>query len=298
MPLLPRPHTRGQYLALPAAQRRGFGGYGQYVNWWDRTVKPRIKPPAGAAPQVAATAAPPPPGGTAVAPPQERTGRFVHPDYQALIAGDPTRMAAIGQIAASGAEAGRQKMNAIRQAIVRFGAMPNAPGVPTGDIDEATLTAAQQNPLSTMRQLGETRERGRADLAAELASRGILQSGALTGGEQMVQTGYERGVGGATNQLLEALQGYEGAHAAAKRELELAQLQAEEAAAARIMGTYEPDWVYDQPWEQAPPTVPAPTMPPPTTVSAPPAMGQGPPAVYIPGIGYVPVSQLGNLAWQ
>jgi hypothetical protein len=167
-------------------------------------------------------------------------GRWRYPDYASLIAGDPTLQGAIAQIAASGAAAGREKMNAIRRAVVQAGFVPSGWTGSVGDIDQATLTAAQQNPLSQARQLVETREHGRADLAAALAGRGMLASGALTGGEQSIQTGYERGQATATQNLLDALAGYEGSYAQAMRELELARMQEQEAAASRIMSTYQP----------------------------------------------------------
>jgi hypothetical protein len=168
-------------------------------------------------------------------------GHWNMPDYNALLAGDPTLMSAIAQIAASGSAAGREKTLATRRAITQFGAVPTGL-THVGDIDEATRLAAEQNPLSTVRQQEEARSRSRADLAAALAGRGMLQSGALAGGEQRVQEGFERARGTATQQLLDALGGYESSFAQAQRELALAEMAAREQAASRVMGTYLPTW--------------------------------------------------------
>jgi hypothetical protein len=149
-------------------------------------------------------------------------------------------MSAMAQIAASGSAAGREKTGAVRRAVTQFGEVPG--GAPVGDIDEATRLAAAQNPLSTVRQLNEARGHSRADLAAVLAGRGMLSSGALTGGEQRIQQGFERGRGTATQQLLDALAGYETSFAQAQRELALAEMEARESAAGRVMGTYLPWW--------------------------------------------------------
>jgi hypothetical protein len=202
-------------------------------------------------------------GGAAANAPQERgPGSWNMPDYASLLAGDPSLMSAIAQIAASGAASGREKMMASRRAVTQFGEVPT--GAPIGDIDEATRLAAGSNPLSTVRQLEESRGRNRADLAAALAGRGMLQSGALVGGEQQIQTGYERARGTATQQLLDALSGYETSHAQAQRELALAEMEAREAAASRVMGTYLPQWMEGS--IIAPPAAPTPTpLPPPPT---------------------------------
>jgi hypothetical protein len=163
------------------------------------------------------------------------------PDYNALLAGDPTLMGSIAQIAAAGAGAGREKTLAVRRAITQHGEVPVS-GAPLGDIDEATRQAALANPLSTVRQLDEARGHNRADLGAALAGRGMLASGALTGGETKIQAGYEKGKGMATQQLLDALGGYESSFAQAQRELALEEMRQREMAASRVMGTYLPYW--------------------------------------------------------
>jgi hypothetical protein len=174
--------------------------------------------------------------------PQRGPGKWNMPDYNALIAGDPTLMGAIAQIKASGAASGREKINAVRRAAVNFGGELPAGAAGLGDIDEATRIAARDNPLSTVRQQDEARGRNRADLLAALAGRGMVSSGALTGGENQIQQGYERSRGTATQQLLDALSGYETSHAQAQRELALAEMEARESAASRVMSSYSPFW--------------------------------------------------------
>jgi hypothetical protein len=197
--------------------------------------------------------------GAPTGPPQRGPGKWNYPDYNALLAGDPSLMGAMAQIAAAGAGAGREKVQAVRRAITQFGEVPAA-GAPMGDIDEATRLAATQNPLSTVRQLDEARGHGRADLAAALAGRGMLQSGGLVGGEQKIQQGFERGRGMATQSLLDALSGYETSFAEAQRELALEELRQREAAASRVSSTYMPWWEEGAP---VPPPPTAPTTPPP-----------------------------------
>ena len=97
----------------------------------------------------------------------------------------------------------------------------------------------------------EARGRSREDLASALAGRGLiggtgLESGAVSAGEQRIQQDYERAEGMGTQNLLDALAGYEGQYTENMLNLAREQRQMESDAAARIMSTYGPTWKYAQ----------------------------------------------------
>lgn len=196
-------------------------------------------------------------------------GSWQHPDYGALLAGDPSFGQSRAEIAASRGTAGRSLSDAIKQAVTRFGLAPTNWNPKTAGlanpIDEATLTAARENPLSQIRQMQETRSRSREDLASALAGRGLtggvgLESGAVNAGEQRIQSDYEKAEGMGTQNLLDALSGYEGAYGESMNALAREERDAREAAASRIANTYQPTWKFEQdPWTETiqPPTTPA-----------------------------------------
>jgi hypothetical protein len=151
-------------------------------------------------------------------PPTTRTvpGHMFMPDWEALIRGDPRMLA--GQTAWTTAKgsAATRRANAIKNAIIHFGAAPQNWQSGYGDLTEADYLAASDrtaNPFSFMALAEAQRGRNRGDLRAELAGRGMLDSGALTGGENMIQRGYEEGVGAETSNLLDTLSGYESGYA-------------------------------------------------------------------------------------
>jgi hypothetical protein len=90
--------------------------------------------------------------------------------------------------------------------------------------------------------LQQTRTRGSADLAAVLAGRGILQSGALVGGEQRLLEGFQSGQASAAQQLLDALGGYEATYGSTMSELERQRLQAAKDAALLAAQMNPPTW--------------------------------------------------------
>lgn len=161
-------------------------------------------------------------------------GHYVTPDYESLIRGDPGYQGVRSAISAQESTAGRTRADMVRRAIAQFGAAPAGWQSGYGDVDQASLAAAQQNPFSTVRQLQDARSHGSADLAAALGARGMLSSGALTGGEQLLQREYDRSTADATSRLLAALGGYEGDYASAFGNLEGQGQQAYADAAGRV----------------------------------------------------------------
>jgi hypothetical protein len=158
----------------------------------------------------------------------------VTPDYEKLIQGDLGYQGVRSAISAQEGTAGRTRADMVRRAIAQFGAAPAGWQSGYGDVDPASLAAAQQNPFSTMHQLQDARSHGSADLAAALGARGMLSSGALTGGEQQLQRQYDASLADVTSRLLANLGGYEGDYANAFSSLENQGQQAYADAAGRV----------------------------------------------------------------
>ncbi len=173
-------------------------------------------------------------------------GHWDIPNYEALLQGDPTYLGTLAQISAAGDAAGRERAMAVRRAIAQFGGAPAGWSSGFGDVDEAALAAARSNPNSTLAQLEKVRSTSRADLAAALGARGMLHSGALTGGEQAIQSRYEGAQQEATQRLLDALSGYEGSYAEGVRQSELQRLDALAAAGERVRAYNPARWVLDK----------------------------------------------------
>jgi hypothetical protein len=227
--------------------------------------------PASVVPSVVASASvagraehPPPgappadPGSTTTTVTNDPQGHWTSPDYQALIRGDPALIGIYGSLDASAASDERARSDAIKRAIVQFGAAPASWQSHYGDLDAAALAAAQANPFSITKELAHQRDTSNADLGAALAGRGMLQSGALTGGEQVIQRGYDKASADATQQLLDALGGYEGQYASGMQQLGLQRAQALADAASRVRSMYPTQWILDKPGGTVTSTVPNP----------------------------------------
>jgi hypothetical protein len=173
-------------------------------------------------------------------------GRWDIPDYVKLLANDPLYIQARAHFNADLATAGLTRRDAIRRAIVQAGFAPVGWQSGFGDVDPTTLAVAAQNPQSTLAQLTDQRRRANATLQATLASRGTLSSGALTGGLDTNQRGFESGQYTAGQQLLDALSGYQSAYTTTMQQLEAQLMSEQEAAAQRIYQNYQPQWVPSQ----------------------------------------------------
>jgi hypothetical protein len=178
------------------------------------------------------------------------------PNYAKLLAGFPGVVDAQGAYGEAVGSSEDQRRNAIRAAIIQLGAMPGGVGPGLTGIDpqtghplresgggpswlqgmDANLAGiAAGNSASALSQLGVQRSHGRADLGAELASRGILNSGALTGGEHQIQQNYDKGVAQATQETMAAIQGALGAETTAKAQARAALGTARMGAATSLM---------------------------------------------------------------
>lgn len=229
---------------------------------WDPSVLGGVFPSIGAG---AAGSQTPPPGATPAAPGSTSStvtldpqGHWNAPDYESLIRGDPSLIGIYGSLDASAAADARARSDAIKRAIVQFGAAPASWKSRFGDVDAAALAAAAANPFSITKELAHQRDTGNADLSAALGARGMLQSGALTGGQQVIQRGYDKASADATQQLLDALGGYEGQYASGIQQLGLQRAQALADAASRVRSMYPTQWVVDRPGSTTTTTVPNP----------------------------------------
>lgn len=220
--------------------------------------RPPVVPGAGTPQQLNYTYTPPP--GPTAPPVDPNAGHWNNPDWAALIQGDPTAQGAIGTIDANLGTASRARANAIKAAIVAFGAAPKNWASGYGDVDQAALAAANENPYSTMKQLDRGRVNQSADLSAALAGRGILDSGGLTGGLNLVQHNYEQAQTDATQRLLDALGGYEGQFGDTARALEGQRIAAYSEASNRVLAGNKPIWEADK--VVAPPPPPPDVLPP------------------------------------
>lgn len=152
-------------------------------------------------------------------------------DYGSLIASDPNLLAGSGDVTAQKSQLEAQRRAVIQQAVIRSGF---GTGAPADAIDQTTLDAAAANQFSTKAELDRAKTRSSSDLDAALAARGILGSGASTGGQQRIQEGYERGTSQATQALLDTISGVESQTAQGKYALQQQIMQLREAAAQRI----------------------------------------------------------------
>lgn len=218
------------------------------VDWRDAVARlvsaaSGFQPSASApnVPNIYSSMGTPPP---ALAPPTPGAmGRYALPDYQSLIRADPGFAGVSASADAEESAAQSARANAVKRALIQFGVTPPGWQSGYGDVDQATLDAAGQNPNSTMHQLLDARSRGSADLAAVLGARGILSSGALTGGEQLLQRNFDTSQADAANRLLSALGGYESNYADSFRSLEGQRQQAYSDAAGRAASLYPAQWI-------------------------------------------------------
>jgi len=186
--------------------------------------------------------------------PAGTTGHWVTPDYSSLLQSDPGYMMANAGVMADAATAARQRASDVRSAIVGFGGTPAGWNNGFGDVDPATLAAAQANPYSTLATIARQRSMGNTDLLQALAGRGIVSSGALTGGQNMLQSSMEQAQQKGIDSLLASLGGYARNYANTMRDLQNTRMGALSDAAGRVQSTFLPTWLSD-------PTNPAPTTP-------------------------------------
>lgn len=125
------------------------------------------------------------------------------PNYGADLVGEPDFTEANARYEENVRLAHDQRRNRVRAALIKLGFQPGgADARALADIDPSTADLAANNSASVLAQLGLKRGTDRADLSAELASRGLLDSGALRGGENMVQSSYDQGILGGTQDYL------------------------------------------------------------------------------------------------
>lgn len=170
------------------------------------------------------------------------------PTREQLIQSDPTYIRVAAQARDKVGAASRNRANLIKQAIVKFGYVPPGWASGYGDIDQATLTAAGENPFSTQRTLDTNLANSRIDLRSLLGARGMYSSGALTGGMNQIGFANDQAQDEATRGLLGSLHGYEGDYADTESDWGWKTLEAYDAAAANAAKLYPGhDWRSGQP---------------------------------------------------
>lgn len=152
------------------------------------------------------------------------------PNYAALLASDPLLISSLSDVENRQGQLSGGLSAAIQQAIIRSGYNPGTGAA----VDQATLDAAAGNQFSTKQEIQRSSDRAQADLDARLAARGILSSGALTGGTQRIQENYDRSTQAAIQSLLDAITGYTGDFNSASFQLMLQKAGLTADAAARI----------------------------------------------------------------
>ena len=144
------------------------------------------------------------------------------PDYQTLLQNDPGFMALKQNLSAQGIQDSAQRKQAINQALIQYGALPDfgkaaaALGISANDlqgmIDPATAGLAAANTkagLSTTARLQQQEDQAMLGLRNNLAARGALSSGDDAYRTNLQNQSYEQAQSDALNSLLGALGGYQ-----------------------------------------------------------------------------------------
>jgi len=145
------------------------------------------------------------------------------PDYQNALAQDPAYQQAQANYQAAITAAGAARDAGTNQALIQFGAVPDFASVGaqlgltpgqiaaiTGEIDPSTSTLADQYTRagdSVLGQINQKHSQALAALRAQLAARGMLESGATGVGSALEGQGYQSNLTSAYNNLLNSLLG-------------------------------------------------------------------------------------------
>ena len=130
-----------------------------------------------------------------------QTPQYKTPNWAALIAGDPDYESAESEMNKANLFDRGSLRDAIRRAVVEA-------GLPVGqdeDIDAGTIAAAQGNQFSSAADIQNQLRRGTAQSDAELAARGILNSGQFTENRGVLQRGADTARNSLQNALLNTI---------------------------------------------------------------------------------------------
>lgn len=184
---------------------------------------PVFGPGVGATPQVPGVPGPPSVGPDPYGAPSPETKTWTtNPDYKGLITGDYAYQMALANLKAANFGAAGGRGSAVRNALIRFGLVPDFsqvnvidPEDPLGrgfldqDVNQTSRDLAAQNTAagtSTVGQLNTTHGQNLANLRALMASRGILQSGQTALHERDEGRNYANTLDTAKGDLLSVLQ--------------------------------------------------------------------------------------------
>jgi hypothetical protein len=172
------------------------------------------------------------------------------PDYSALVKGDPLLAQELADLSAGGIQSQAQRDQAIKAAIINFGAVPTLGGDLAGIVDPLTSSLAEKNTqagLSLTSRLDAAHQAALSNMQYALAARGMTHSGAVGVGAGLEGEQYKQARFDATNQLLNYLAGVQSAFAEAQRQQALAANQAREGAFGRAVDMNPPTAPYTVP---------------------------------------------------
>lgn len=137
--------------------------------------------------------------------------------YQDQIQNEGIYTAQAGQLQAEDFASAAQRRAQIRNLIAQYGGAPAGFTDKFGDIDAATLALAGKNPYSTIATLDRNQKQDTGSMVAQLAARGVVQSGENALKRQEI--GYQRGRDeyDAINELMGSIGGLEGEYASGVR---------------------------------------------------------------------------------
>lgn len=138
----------------------------------------------------------------------------IRPPY--VSKGTPYYQSVLANVNAQNAAAGQNRREAIQQALIRFGLVPEGFQDRYGDIDPATRTLAGENTatgISTQARLLEARKEAIRQFSRSLAARGLRRSGARGFGLRKRQLDYDRANTDALDELLAFIRGQYGTYA-------------------------------------------------------------------------------------
>jgi len=122
------------------------------------------------------------------------------PDYLGTFSNDPEYTAALGEVGAQRQADRTQMLNAIRGLAVQWGG-DLTQLLQSGLVDQATVDQAKANQFSTTAEQARDLTRGQGQLMSQLAARGMLNSGATTVGQSLLQENFDRNTNKAASDL-------------------------------------------------------------------------------------------------
>lgn len=167
------------------------------------------------------------------------------PNYAALLAADPSVLAAQQAYSAGQISNAAQRAAATDRALIQYGSVPSFNGLGLSgdqlgflnqDVTPDIAALAQQNTaagLSTQARLQQAHDQAVLALQQHLAARGALSSGEDPYQMGLQQQSYTQAQSDAVNQLLDAISGFQNSYTQSQQQAQQQLIQAMQAAAAQ-----------------------------------------------------------------